>query len=143
MSKNLPYNSRTLEISQKSVYIAYNTTFLKQTLLRQICEVNILNSKRNPRGGADLARDHIKSFPKIESHYGPANNNREYLESHRNVANMFDLNKAKCRCSVPNNSSSSTKRGLSAYEEALLVETLVGVSASSGLLAYISDLVCW
>ena len=36
-------------------------------------------------------RDHIKSFPVVESHYCRSSTNRRYLESNLNVNKMFEL----------------------------------------------------
>lgn len=86
----------TLSISQKSVYTAHNTKNVKTNTPRPDMRGKAMNSKRKPKGDADAARDHIKSFPKIESHYCRASTDREYLESHLNVAKMYDLYKSKC-----------------------------------------------
>lgn len=54
------------------------------------------NRIRKPTGDPDFAREHIKSFPTIESHYCRANTKREYLGSHLSVNKMFDLYLEKC-----------------------------------------------
>ena len=44
----------------------------------------------------DAERDHIKSFPKVDSHYCCVSTNREHLGSHFTVLKMYGLYKEKC-----------------------------------------------
>lgn len=44
----------------------------------------------------EQVRDHIRSFPVVESHYCRARTERQYLESTLNVSRMYDLYKGKC-----------------------------------------------
>lgn len=44
----------------------------------------------------DFIRNHINSFPKIESHYRRAETSKQYLESNLNMARMYSLYCEKC-----------------------------------------------
>ena len=85
----------TLAISQKPIY---NTHFKKnQTTGMPKPDSRGKHAKR----GIDLqlkeqVRDHIRSFPVVESHYCRARTERQYLESTLNLSRMYDLYKRKC-----------------------------------------------
>lgn len=85
----------TLNISQQRVYYFYKNI-----------QNNITNVPRSPIKGKNTkhvthpekleeVRNHIKSFPTVNSHYCRANSQREYLEANLNVTKMYDLYRAK------------------------------------------------
>jgi hypothetical protein len=41
-------------------------------------------------------KDHINSFPRVESHYCRKNSQKEYLEANLNLSKMYDMYKEKC-----------------------------------------------
>ena len=86
----------TLSISQKLVYTAHNAKDVKTNTPAQDLRGKIMKGKRTPHSDANSARDRIKSFPTVESHYCRVSTNREYLESHLNVSKMYNLYKEKC-----------------------------------------------
>lgn len=86
----------TLAISQKPVYTAHNTKNSKTNTAAPDNRGKLPSSKRLPKANPDFAREHIKSFPKVESHYCRATTSREYLESNLSVGKMYHLYKEKC-----------------------------------------------
>ena len=85
-----------LSILQKPVYTAHNTKIVKTNIPAQDLQCKTMKSKRRPHGDADTAMNHIKSFPKVQSHITDVSTNIEYLESHLTVSKMHDLYKEKC-----------------------------------------------
>ncbi|GBL72929.1 hypothetical protein AVEN_128113-1 [Araneus ventricosus] len=54
------------------------------------------NSRRLPKRDQVLVREHIKSFPVVESHYCRARTKREYLGSHLSIGKMYELYLKQC-----------------------------------------------
>ena len=59
----------TLAISQKPVYTAHSTKNVETNTPAPDKRGTNKNSRRLPEGDPDVAREHIKSFPVVESHY--------------------------------------------------------------------------
>ena len=66
-----------------------------QELLDQIKGVNTKKVVQDSE--LQLVRDHINSFPRVQSHYHRAKTSREYMEAKLNLAKMYDLYKEECR----------------------------------------------
>lgn len=81
----------TLNISQKPIY----------TVHKHKTETNTLRSSNQGKHKkrftsdeeADLVRQHINMFPRIESHYCRANTKREYIEGDLSIEKMYALYK--------------------------------------------------
>lgn len=91
-----PFYLGTLSISQKPVYTAHNTKNVLTNTPAQDQRGKNNNSRRVPDGNPVLARQHIESFPTVESHYCRANTKRKYLGSHLSISKMYELYQEKC-----------------------------------------------
>ena len=72
----------TLSISQKPIYTAHLTKNVETNTPIPDKRGSNKNSRRLPEGDSDVARQHIKSFPVVESHYCRSSTTRQYLGSH-------------------------------------------------------------
>ncbi|XP_071056028.1 uncharacterized protein [Onthophagus taurus] len=80
----------TLDLSQKTIYNAMNNRTSYSNMpqpIRQGCHIK----KKIPTEIKSAVIDHIKSFPRVESHYCRADTKREYLESDLSVVKMYEL----------------------------------------------------
>lgn len=82
----------TLNIDQKRIY--YNFKHLKNNLIGS----PLPRKKKGkhvkfvtPPNKMSEVREHISSFPAIESHYCRANTNKKYIESSLNLSKMYNL----------------------------------------------------
>ena len=50
-----------------------------------------------PDSKKDIVKEHIKSFPMVESHYCRAQTSKLYLESSLNISKMYDLYLDHCK----------------------------------------------
>ncbi|GBN07998.1 hypothetical protein AVEN_67575-1 [Araneus ventricosus] len=86
----------TLSISENPVYIAHSTKNVETNTLTQDQRGMNGNSRRVPKGDPVLIREHIKSFPVVESHSCRAHRKREYLCSHLSIGKMYELYIQQC-----------------------------------------------
>lgn len=82
----------TLSVSQKTIYNVHETKNIsgntpRVTLQGRHTKHIISEEAKN------AVRDHIKSIPKIDSHYCRAHTQREYVESTLNIRKMYELYK--------------------------------------------------
>jgi hypothetical protein len=84
----------TLDISEKPVYTAHKNKD-ETTGLPAVSKKGLHPKKMIPEPQKQQIRDHIESFPKMESHYCRMTTRREYLEAHLNISKMYDLYKEK------------------------------------------------
>lgn len=87
----------TLDVSQKPIYTAHSTKNPKTNTPAPDKRGKSVSSRRKPTGDSDFCRQHIKSFPCVESHYCRAHTKRSYLGAHLNVAKMYELYLEKCQ----------------------------------------------
>lgn len=87
----------TLAISQKPVYHVHSNKDTLTNMPKADCR------GKNPKSRRALSeevrarvRDHIMSFPKVESHYCRATTNRQYLEPNLNLVKMYNMYTAHC-----------------------------------------------
>ncbi|GBM05744.1 hypothetical protein AVEN_55836-1 [Araneus ventricosus] len=81
----------TFSISQKPVYIAHSTKNVETNTPTLDQRGKNENSRRVSKGDPVLVREHIKSFPVVESHYCRAHTKREYLGSHLSIWKIYEL----------------------------------------------------
>lgn len=86
----------TLAISQKPVYTAHKTKNSTTNTATTDMRGRSLKSRRTPHGNIDFAREHIHSFPRVESHYCRAKTTKEYLDSNLSIQSMYELYREKC-----------------------------------------------
>lgn len=86
------YFLNTLAISERVVYYFFEHNYQVES-----SEILLNNSKKGRKKTENRlieeVKDHITSFPCIDSHYCRASTSKKYLESHLNVAKMYDLYK--------------------------------------------------
>ncbi|GBL92614.1 hypothetical protein AVEN_123788-1 [Araneus ventricosus] len=75
----------TLSISQNPVYTVHSTKNIETNTPTQDQRGKNGNSRRVPKGDPVLVREHMKSFPVVESHYRRAHTKRKYLVSHLSI----------------------------------------------------------
>lgn len=88
-----PYWLGTFAISQKPVYDTHN----KKNIVTGMRTKNRTEKsvKRIDEAKVKDVKDHITSFPTVESHYCRANSSKQYLDSNLNIAKMYQLYKDK------------------------------------------------
>lgn len=87
----------TLQISQKPIYNVHKNKDVETNVPKADGRGKNAKSNRGlPLDIRNKVRDHINSFPKIESHYCRANTNRLYLDSNLNLVKMYNLYKTTC-----------------------------------------------
>lgn len=87
----------TLDISQKPVYTAHATKNLNTNTPAPDKRGKSMFNHRKPEGDVDFCREHIKSFPSVESHYCRSHTNRTYLGSHLTISKMYNLYVENCK----------------------------------------------
>lgn len=98
----------TLSISQKSVYGVHKKKDILTGVPANDSRGKHKNHRRVSEERKQLVREHITSFPAIESHYCRASSKRIYLESQLSLNKMYDLYKESCK----NNSSEPVKKSM-------------------------------
>lgn len=86
-----PFYCGTLAISQKPIYTAHKNSTESNTLQKSIQGKH--KKKHTSNEAVNLVKEHIKLFPKVESHYCRADSKREYLEGDLSVQKMYDMYK--------------------------------------------------
>lgn len=87
----------TLHISQKPVYNVHKNKDVSTNTPKSDGRGKSAKSLRSLNEDVkNTVRDHIKSFPTVESHYCRATTNRTYLESNLNLVKMYKLYKEMC-----------------------------------------------
>ena len=92
---------KTLDISQKQI-MTYYLTRNQQTGTPRPSKQGKHTKKRISETHRQAVRDHIGSFPRVESHYCRARTQKEYLEPGLSVARMYELfcekRASECEC---------------------------------------------
>lgn len=87
----------TLDISQRRISYFHECMKDRNTGIPSSGERRGKNTKRKiPEDDKDLVREHIRSFPKIESHYCRSKTKKEYLESSLTLQKMYRMYKSMC-----------------------------------------------
>lgn len=81
----------TLDISAQRIYYHYTNINNKNTGLPRSPLKGKNTKKVLPEVKKDEIRDHIRSFPIVESHYCRVSSNKSYLESNLNLTKMYRL----------------------------------------------------
>ena len=84
-----PFYLGTLSISQQKVNYIYKNVVSKEKPLKN-------QKDRLPEEMKENVRQHIRSFPKIESHYCRSTTRKEYLDANLNIQKMYELYEIKC-----------------------------------------------
>ncbi len=85
----------TLVISKERVYSAHkNKDLISGIVLASKSGKHV--KKEVSAYDKDFVREHIKSFPKVNSHYRRKQTSKEYLESYLNINKMYELYEEKC-----------------------------------------------
>ena len=89
------YYLDTVSVSQKVIYNVHEKknpiTGTPKSDGRGKHPKKVINQERK-----QLLRDHIRSFPVVESHYCRSSTKKQYLESQLNLQKMYDLYKEMC-----------------------------------------------
>ncbi|XP_036332415.1 uncharacterized protein LOC118743759 [Rhagoletis pomonella] len=83
----------TLDISERRIYYLFNVSTDEQGVPSQTRK-NHGRPKTSPNKIQEI-KEHILSFPTINSHYCRSSTSRKYLESHLSVKKMYDLYREK------------------------------------------------
>ena len=96
-----PFYCGTLAISQKPIYTAHKRSTISNTLQKTTQGKH--RKKYTSDEAANLVREHIRMFPKVESHYCRADSKREYLQGDLSIKKLFDMyiDFAKERDAIP------------------------------------------
>ncbi len=85
----------TLNISQKVVYNAHkNKNLISGNAFPSRSGKHVKKSISEER--KNIVREHINSFPKVESHYRRNQTSKLYLDSSLNLSKMYELYEEKC-----------------------------------------------
>ena len=91
------YYLATLDISQRRISYFHEHVKDKTTGIPHSGAIRGKHTKKViPEDQKDFVREHIQSFPRIESHYCRKNTNKEYLESSLTLQKMYDMYCVKC-----------------------------------------------
>ena len=86
----------TLGISQKKVYNVFEERNPKTGIPKTNIKTTSNAEKIITEEKKEKVRQHINSFPLIDSHYCRAKTSKKYLEPSLNISKMYDLYKKKC-----------------------------------------------
>lgn len=82
-------NLGTLAISQTPVYTAHSVKDISN--IPEVPKQGKHIKHKIAEDDIQLVKQHIESFPKVESHYCRANTQRQYLDSTLNIKKMYSL----------------------------------------------------
>lgn len=92
-----PFYLGTLSISQKPIYNVHKNKDEHTNTPKQDGRGKSANSgRRLSEEKRDMIKDHINSFPAVESHYCRSTTSRKYLDSNLSLVKMYALYKEKC-----------------------------------------------
>lgn len=83
----------TLNISKNRVYYFFKKVQDPETNIPRAAIIGKHKKKIIPDDAKQKVRDHISSFPLVESHYCRSNTSRKYLERNLNIQRMYDMYK--------------------------------------------------
>lgn len=86
----------TLNISERRIYYFFKKRLDPATGVACSPKQGKHIKRITPAIQLNEIRDHINSFPRVESHYCRQSTSREYLESTLNIRKMYELYKEKC-----------------------------------------------
>ncbi|GFN76111.1 DNA repair protein rhp54 [Plakobranchus ocellatus] len=87
----------TLSISEKRVTYFFDQIYQKDTSTPRSHIRGLTASRKMPDSKIDIVKQHIKSFPMVESHYCRAQSSKLYLEASLNIAKLYCLYLDYCK----------------------------------------------
>lgn len=87
---------KTLDVSEKFARSAGGHTSSELGITPSSKKGRHAPQNKVPESSKDKIREHIDSFPKLESHYSRKDTNKLYLEGSLNLPKMYALYKEKC-----------------------------------------------
>ena len=82
---------KTLDISERRIYYNFNNVVNKVSGLPRSPKKGKMVCRKTPNKFLDKMREHINSFPTVDSHYCRQNTNKKYLELSLSTIKMYIL----------------------------------------------------
>lgn len=84
-------------MGEQTVFISKCKEVLDTTFVKNDRRGKKTPANKTPATEVDRVKEHINSFPKMESHYCRKSSSRMYLDSHLNMTIMYEMYLEKCK----------------------------------------------